>query len=1272
MSGHRRRLKPKFDDERQKYQESFEKDLELGILEKVETIGTLKQVSQKLAENPQYFNNISLPNGKPCCYMPHQAVYKKSSGKFRRVHDGKARPFKGAYSLNDTLEKGPNLMSNILHILIGFRKERYACKADIEKAFPQVVIHPDDRDVLRCLWFEGDQIAVYRFARLPFGISPSPMILAATLIKHLGENNIDEKTKQNFIASLYVDDSVWSEELIEELYKRKDFYTKIFKDAGMNFREWTSNYPEARKIFGDEENRVPPLEEKVLGIKWDLENDKITINSDNLQEVLSKKLRTKRHLWKLVPSVYDPLGLLAPYTIRGRLIISKACEEVKGWDSQLPQEFVDKALSWASEFDQVESAVFDRHAGISSPKKLRLIGCCDASSIAYGACVYLLSTDENGVVTSNLIVAKARVAPKIKHSIPRMELLSAVLLNNVMGHARITYSDIPSEDIYWFMDSAILIFWLYSGHMSWRPFVANQLKTIKKNSIVTNWIHIDTSENPADLPSRGAHLNELADSSFWAHGPEFWKKDLYLDGKSKLSGYDKHYQNLEMPKECKNEMRSELKRELGVEKVTVSSIIEKTGFAPKTEVSVNALDLSVFSIFKENFSCSVVKTSAEALDLAIPSLQIKSTFLEENKTIANSAVIAASIKSPKNVSFPEIDNFIEDLEKCAQKDYDRLMTVTDHFVNGAKAFRSIVRRRTTTESNSQEKSDLLHKNSEVLWIRAIQRKHFPEIFKLIKDPKSAVSASSRALFINHSIFLDKDLKVLRCRTRNENSCLDFSNIYPILLPSMVLNKHGEREMCNFTKLLVKKAHRNVGHAGVPNTLAHLRLEFWVIQGRRFVQKVLKDCVACKKVQGPAYSIPPAPPLPEFRVNRDRPFHGTGLDFLGPFWCQDGRAKKYKVWYILFTCGSTRAIHLEAVKSRSVDDFIRALTRFMNECGIPSCLISDHEKCLVRTSKELEQIANSKRVKKFLKEKRISWSFYTEKSPNKGGFVERLNMSVKKTFYKVLGRKPVTFEDFRTMATTATSTINDRPLTYIYSDINSEYKALSPNMLIFGYNKGEPPYLDAGKKSDPSETKVSDMYLHLNKLRDTFWNLWSKYYLNELNERHIRQKKSNQELIVPKLGEICLIQEGKQPRREWRVCRIVDINQKRGSVRECTVQLLSPGGGLITKLKRSPQQLIPLEIPVTEIQVNSEDLVPLEGDPRICPKVLRKPPNTKYSKKELSVMKKAKIWPPYKRSVQFLDPSSINTGPEKDFVAKESSFRNYKKVNFSSEVDMISI
>ena len=107
---------------------------------------------------------------------------------------------------------------------------------------------------------------------------------------------------------------------------------------------------------------------------------------------------------------------------------------------------------------------------------------------------------------------------------------------------------------------------------------------------------------------------------------------------------------------------------------------------------------------------------------------------------------------------------------------------------------------------------------------------------------------------------------------------------------------------------------------IPYVLSKLRGEFWILNGRRCVQKVLHKCI-CKKVQGNFYSVPPSPPLPEFRVVQSRPFRGTGLDYLGHFWVKDGTGPRYKAWYIQFTCGSTRAVHLEAVKSKTQKIFL---------------------------------------------------------------------------------------------------------------------------------------------------------------------------------------------------------------------------------------------------------------------------------------------------------------------------------------------------------------
>ena len=127
--------------------------------------------------------------------------------------------------------------------------------------------------------------------------------------------------------------------------------------------------------------------------------------------------------------------------------------------------------------------------------------------------------------------------------------------------------------------------------------------------------------------------------------------------------------------------------------------------------------------------------------------------------------------------------------------------------------------------------------------------------------------------------------------------------------------------------------------------------------------------------------------------------------------------------------------------------------------------------------------------------------------------------------------------------------------------------------------------------------------------------------------------------MPKVGEVCLISEDKLPRRQWRLGRVVSINEKRGVVREVVVQTLSPEGKLITKLKRSPDKLIPL---------SPDKVIPLE----MGNETKSFDPSEKYTKKELSVFKKRKIFPPYKPSKQFLDPSSINTGPETDYVGKK--------------------
>ena len=108
-------------------------------------------------------------------FLPHYEVLRqdRETTKLRIVFDGSARTDKNHYSLNDCLEKGPNLPPHVFEVLAKFRSHPVGLTADIEKAFHQILANPADRDQLRFLRFknvkkERPEIVQYRFRRVLF------------------------------------------------------------------------------------------------------------------------------------------------------------------------------------------------------------------------------------------------------------------------------------------------------------------------------------------------------------------------------------------------------------------------------------------------------------------------------------------------------------------------------------------------------------------------------------------------------------------------------------------------------------------------------------------------------------------------------------------------------------------------------------------------------------------------------------------------------------------------------------------------------------------------------------------------------------------------------------------------------------------------------------------------------------------------------------------------------------------------------------------------
>ena len=138
---------------------------------------------------------------------------------------------------------------------------------------------------------------------------------------------------------------------------------------------------------------------------------------------------------------------------------------------------------------------------------------------------------------------------------------------------------------------------------------------------------------------------------------------------------------------------------------------------------------------------------------------------------------------------------------------------------------------------------------------------------------------------------------------------------------------------------------------------------------------IRKCVICRKFEGTPYSSPPQADLPSDRVSEDPLFTHVGLDFAGPLFIETKNSegaenKSKKVYICLFTCASTRAIHLELTSGLSVEAFLLAFRRFTGRKGVPATLHSDNAKTFKSSSREVQRIIRSEEVWHYLTNKQF--------------------------------------------------------------------------------------------------------------------------------------------------------------------------------------------------------------------------------------------------------------------------------------------------------------
>jgi len=164
----------------------------------------------------------------------------------------------------------------------------------------------------------------------------------------------------------------------------------------------------------------------------------------------------------------------------------------------------------------------------------------------------------------------------------------------------------------------------------------------------------------------------------------------------------------------------------------------------------------------------------------------------------------------------------------------------------------------------------------------------------------------------------------------------------------------------------------------------------------------------------------------FRELLSPPFSHVGIDFAGPLYVQ-GSPSPHKSYVCIFTCASSRMVHLELTSSQSTNEFLQAFNRMISRRGICSTVWSDNAKtfkCADRKIRRLYKSQSSNSNKSWgdidqdelqakLASKGIKWKFIVERSPWRGGWWERLIRNVKEPLRKVLGKALLSYSELAT-------------------------------------------------------------------------------------------------------------------------------------------------------------------------------------------------------------------------------------------------------------------
>ena len=486
----------------------------------------------------------------PIHYIPHHEIHKPSSlSTPLRIVFNSSSSFAG-HVLNDYYAKGPDVLNNMLGVLLRFRVGLIAVTGDIKKMYNAIYTSVIDQHTHRFLWrnmITNKPPDHYILKRVTFGDRPSGAIAILALKKTAEMFRSQFPNAAEIVDNdSFVDDIIFSVDDLNVAKSRMLEIETILQKGGFEIKEWiVSNNCNNPEIIS---NISLNNDDKVLGVLWDSKFDRLKFH---LSLKFSKKQRntkmesdireeemilrfpevlTRRLAMRQIASLYDPLGLLTPVTLQAKLLMRELILEQQTftdisskdiWDIPISDSLYNKWKLYFKDLFFIHNVSFDR---CTKPKnaigKPILILFCDGSKLAFGSCAYLRWELNDGSVVSNLLFSKNRIAPLCQLTIPRLEL-SGCIISCRLRKLIEDESKLEFERIFHFTDSSIVLGQILNESSRYDTFVSNKIAEIQRKSSPNEWFWVSTCDNVADFTTRPLKPVEIISGSIWQCGPTF-------------------------------------------------------------------------------------------------------------------------------------------------------------------------------------------------------------------------------------------------------------------------------------------------------------------------------------------------------------------------------------------------------------------------------------------------------------------------------------------------------------------------------------------------------------------------------------------------------------------------------------------------------------------------------------------------------------------------------------------------------------------------------